>query len=133
MILAPAVAPCRSCPYRRDVPSGIWHAEEYAKLPPYDRETGFQPTSVFLCHQQDGRACAGWVGVHDMDESLGLRVAVLRGMVEDADVFLDYTTATPLFASGTEAAAHGMRDLLDPGPQAQTAMTRITKKHAKRV
>jgi hypothetical protein len=43
------------------VPSGAWVAEEYAKLPAYDRPTGEQPAGLFLCHQQDGRACAGWV------------------------------------------------------------------------
>ena len=29
--------PCASCPYRCDVPSGVWHPDEYAKLEVYDR------------------------------------------------------------------------------------------------
>lgn len=24
--------PCETCPYRRDVPSGVWSADEYRKL-----------------------------------------------------------------------------------------------------
>lgn len=54
-IKAPAKNPCGSCPYRRDVPSGIWSEEEYDKLPQYDLPTGDQPPNVFLCHQQNGR------------------------------------------------------------------------------
>jgi hypothetical protein len=70
--------PCGSCPYRRDVPSGIWDASEYAKLPGYD--AGWpdeQPTAAFFCHQQDDELCSGWVGCHNMVESFGLRLAFL--------------------------------------------------------
>lgn len=49
-VRGPAPQPCASCPYRRDVPSGIWAAEEYAKLPAYDADTPFQPPHLFLCH-----------------------------------------------------------------------------------
>jgi hypothetical protein len=31
-----AARPCASCPYRKDVPSGIWAAHEYTKLLAYD-------------------------------------------------------------------------------------------------
>ena len=63
--LPPARTPCATCPYRTDVPSGVWAPEEYAKLLAYDEETAYQPLSVFLCHQVDGRVCAGWAGCHD--------------------------------------------------------------------
>jgi len=46
-------APCQSCPYRRDVPSGIWAHEEYEKILDYDNETGHQPMKVFMCHQAE--------------------------------------------------------------------------------
>lgn len=30
--LTPRKTPCASCPYRKDVPSGVWEASEYEKL-----------------------------------------------------------------------------------------------------
>jgi hypothetical protein len=36
---APTKYPCPSCPYRKDVPSGVWAPEEYDKLPAYDNDT----------------------------------------------------------------------------------------------
>lgn len=63
-IKEPAPRPCESCPYRKDVPSGVWAEEEYRKLPDYDQETMKQPMGVFLCHQQNQRVCGGWAGVH---------------------------------------------------------------------
>ncbi len=74
-IHAPTAAPCGSCPYRQDVPSGVWAADEYRLLPRFDLDTAFQPLHVFLCHQNTGHLCAGWCGTHDMVENLGLRVA----------------------------------------------------------
>lgn len=71
---------CSSCPYRRDVPAGIWHADEYEKLRAYDRDTSEQPMAPFLCHQQDGTLCAGWVAVHGMN-LLGLRVGIASGKI----------------------------------------------------
>lgn len=127
---APAPRPCDSCPYRRDVPSGVWAAEEYEKLPPYDEPTHAQPTGVFLCHQQDGRICAGWAGCHDMDDSLGLRLAVTTGAlgVDDYRATLDYSSPVLLFASGTEAAEHGLRDLAAPAGPAVRAMSKISRR-----
>jgi hypothetical protein len=57
--------PCPTCPYRRDVPSGIWQASEYSKLPRYDNDVPDQlaagATGLFYCHsapdgaiQEDG-------------------------------------------------------------------------------
>lgn len=131
-ILPPAPRPCASCPYRVDVPSGVWDASEYAKLPDYDNDTMGQPTSVFLCHQVNGRACAGWAGCHDMTHSLGLRFAISTGAVDEstADAILDYTTDVPLFTSGREAADHGMARVQDPDDDAQRAMNKITRRRA---
>jgi hypothetical protein len=126
----PAPRPCVTCPYRRDVPSGVWSDEEYEKLPPFDGETWEQPPSVFLCHQQDGKLCAGWVAVHDMNESFGLRLACSTGAVapEDLDEILDYTTDVPLFDSGAEAAEHGLAEIDEPGPDAVKAVKKLTRK-----
>lgn len=129
-ILPPATNPCGSCPYRCDVPSGIWHPSEYAKLPEFDNPTMEQPRSVFLCHQNDGHLCAGWVAVHDMSQSLGLRIALSTGTIqpEHVDAILDYTTATPLFGSGQEAMVHGMCDVRKPKRKAVETQRKILSK-----
>lgn len=126
--LPPAPAPCGSCPYRRDVPSGVWSGEEYAKLGRYDGETYDQDPAVFLCHRQDGRLCAGWVAVHDMSNCLALRLALSMGVVavQDLDAIIDYTTDVPLFDSGLEAALHGIRDLRTPGERARQMIERLS-------
>jgi Family of unknown function (DUF6283) len=128
-ILSPVI-PCGSCPYRKDVPSGIWAKEEYEKLPGYDNMTALQPTTMFLCHQQDGRVCAGWAGTHDMAESLGLRIAEALGYIttETARLICDYRTDIPLFASGSEAAKHGMRKISRPSKRACSMATNILRK-----
>lgn len=122
----PAKSPCGSCPYRRDVPSGVWHPDEYSKLPEYDKPMLEQPKGLFGCHQNDGKACAGWVGVHDMDDNFAFRIAVSMGHIarEDIDGFLDYETSVPLFGSGQEACDHGMKEIEVPSERA----TRVIKK-----
>lgn len=110
----PAVRPCESCPYRRDVPPGIWHASEYDKLRRYDGETPTQPLEVFVCHQfgrgAGARICAGWAGCHDGDELFSLRWAISGGDIsaETFRAIIDYVSPVPLFGSGAEAAEHGM-------------------------
>lgn len=133
MTIVPAPRPCVSCPYRRDVPSGIWSRQEYEKLPPFDNETGFQPPSAFFCHQQDGRLCAGWVGTHDMDDSLGLRMVASLGMAseEELDAVRSYKTDVPLFSSGAEAAEHGLRDIDDPDFRARLTVDKLRRKRAR--
>ena len=123
----PAPTPCGSCPYRTDVPSGIWAREEYEKLPAYDEPTALQPIGVFRCHQLDGRICAGWAGCHDMAESLAVRIAQLDGTLtpQDADALHSYTTTTDLFTSGAAAAAHGLTDERNPSPAARRAADKI--------
>jgi len=130
----PAPRPCASCPYRQDVPSGVWAAGEYAKLPLYDAPTYAQPPRLFLCHQHDrddnrARVCGGWAGCHDGDHLLALRVAVASGeiTVQTADAIRDYVSPVPLFTSGIEAADHGMREIHDPSPAACTAIDKIAR------
>lgn len=110
-------SPCASCPYRRDVPSGIWAEAEYAKLPVYDGTIAEQAAAgavgVFCCHQRTGEICAGWAGCHDMTENLAVRIACIRDEV-DPGIF-GYESPVPLFGSGTEAAEHGLRDVGAPG------------------
>jgi Family of unknown function (DUF6283) len=119
MRLIPRSRPCSSCPYRRDAPSGLWAPQEYRKLPGYDGSTAEQIRArafgAFFCHHDDGQLCAGWVGCHDMSNNLGLRVAIAAGLNIDLDAVLAYVSPVPLFGSGAEAAAHGLRDLMAPG------------------
>lgn len=124
----PAARPCGSRPYRTDVPSGIWHPDEYDRLPAYDNDTAHQPMALFMCHQVDGRLCAGWVGCHDMDNSLAVLVAAMTGTLPDDTVqaVLDYTTPTSLFPTGQAAADHGRADVDHPSPAAVRAITKIT-------
>ena len=131
VVAGPAPRPCSSCPYRRDAPSGLWAVAEYSKLVNYDADTAYQPPHLFLCHQtsaEDSRArlCAGWVGCHG-DHLLALRLAAARGELVDAELeaTFGYRSPVPLFASGAEAAAHGMRNIEDPDPQAREAMAKI--------
>jgi hypothetical protein len=130
----PAPRPCTSCPYRRDVPSGVWHASEYAKLPRYDAETGAQPRGLFQCHQNDSddsrrRICAGWAGCHDGDELLALRLAVIFGRIsqETAQATVNYQSPIPLFESGAEAAMHGVRGINAPDSGALQAIEKIRR------
>lgn len=134
MSALPASRPCGSCPYRRDVPSGVWAPEEYDKLPPYDRPTGDQPPTAFYCHQQDGRLCAGWVGCHDMQESLGLRLALAHSRLtaEEYDVALDYVSPVPLWSSGAEAAEHGKAEIITPGVAARKAIDKLQARRQRR-
>lgn len=120
------VNPCGSCPYRRNVPSGVWHEEEYMKLPAYDNEMAEQPTSVFMCHQGDGKACAGWLGYRDPYDLLAVRLSVATGRMDPS--CMNYTGNANLFDSGAEAAAHGMRDMENPSPAAMAVMGKIERK-----
>jgi hypothetical protein len=121
--------PCPSCPYRRDVPSGIWHEDEYAKLPAYDRPTGEQPPELFHCHRAPGQVCAGWAGCHDMANNLAVRIALIRDRIGPA-VF-GYVSPVPLFASGAEAAEHGKRDIEAPGQEAERKMRQLLRLRAR--
>lgn len=116
--LAPRPTPCRSCPYRTDVPSGVWHADEYRKLAEYDRETWEQPVGVFLCHCGGGTVCRGWLDCHDKRELLALRLC--RTPLFDVPL-----SGVPVFASGTEAMVHGLRDVAAPGDQAKGVIERL--------
>ena len=115
------------------MPSGVWHPDEYAKLPRFDRPTMEQPPAVFLCHQQNSRVCAGWAGCHDMAQSLGLRLAVQSGALSggDVDAVLDFVSPVPLFGSGVEAAAHGLAELEAPGVAAQRVMEKVTQRRTR--
>jgi hypothetical protein len=122
--------PCASCPYRRDVPTGLWEASEYAKLPRYDEDTPNQPAATFHCHQQDGHVCAGWLGVGDPGELLAVRIGVMAGALDPS--CMTYTTDVPLHESHAAAARHGMSGVDDPAPDAFAVMEKILRSRSRR-
>jgi hypothetical protein len=117
--------PCASCPYRADVPAGIWDASEYAKLAAYDADTGDQPHEGFGCHQNDGRLCAGWLGHRRPMDLLAVRIGVIGGKLPP-DI-AGYTTDVALFSSGAAAAQHGTSGIEAPEPDAIAAAAKIIK------
>lgn len=117
--------PCESCPYRRDVPSGIWAREEYEKLRGYDENTAF---GTFLCHHSPdmnrNAVCRGWLSVQC--ESAAARLAVLSGQVTDEQRYA--TPLVPLYASGNEAADAGIRGIKRPNAKARKLIDRLKAK-----
>ena len=116
--------PCSACPYRLDVPSGVWDASEYDKLRGYDRPTGEQPWQTFACHATPDHYCAGWAIVHTKRgnpfDLLALRLFGYPTIP---------TTKIPLFASGNDAADWGQRDITTPSEEAVDTMVRLTRKY----
>jgi Family of unknown function (DUF6283) len=128
--LKPRKTPCASCPYRRDVPSGVWATDEYDRLPGYDGPTGEQAMAgalgVFLCHNDpDKSVCAGWSHLAD-ENTLALRLAEIFDREVDVQAVLDYQTSVPVFASGAEAAEHGKRDIEAPSDEAIKTVRKVT-------
>lgn len=125
----PSKAPCGTCPYRLDVPAGIWSADEYLKLPRYDGDTGDQfmkgAVGLFFCHQNDGCLCAGWVGCHDTRHLAALRLQRVHPAT------YDYESPVPLFGSGAEAAAHGLAGVENPSEEAKAAILKLLRKSAR--
>lgn len=116
--------PCPACPYRRDVPSGVWAPEEYDKLRRYDAPTADQPPKAFLCHATPERLCHGWAVTHSQ-RGHDFDLLALRFMFHDAKV--PAAPAVPLFSSGNEAADHGQRDVRTPSQEAKEAMDRLLR------
>jgi hypothetical protein len=113
-------SPCSNCPYRRDVPSGIWAFEEYERLRDYDRETASQPTAAFGCHSTPDKYCHGWAVVHS---SRGHAYELLALRLRQVEVTC--RAAMPLFGSGGEAADHGQVEIEAPGLRARRMINRL--------
>lgn len=127
--------PCASCPYRKNVPSGVWDAEEYAKLPNYDGETFEQAHGVFICHNGGGiddnsKLCRGWTDCHDGNHLLALRIAQMEGSQLPDGAF--EKSSTDVFDSGFDAYAHGMTGVDDPDEKAQRLIDSLQTKRAQK-
>lgn len=115
--------PCQSCPYRKDVPSGVWHPDEYVKLLEYDKDTAEQPLAVFMCHSGDAEhtLCRGWLECHG-DQLLSLRLALIRGQFTfDAIGVCD----VEIFDTALEAAEHGMAEINNPSEKAHETISKV--------
>lgn len=120
-------APCKSCPYRCDVPSGVWAENEYDKLPQYDGEIIEQVmkggTALFLCHQRDNNLCAGWLATHGSDNLLAMRLHAHQVKEE----VWGYESPVPVWSSGQEACDHGKAEIEEPGEKAGKIIDRLTR------
>lgn len=117
--------PCATCPYRRDVPSGLWAATEYAKLPEYDQLTANQPIVAFFCHTSPEFLCTGWAVCHENRER-GRELLALRLIEGSYGQCIEIPeTTVPLFTSGRAAARHGMRDIDKPSRRAILAIRKL--------
>lgn len=127
--------PCSSCPYRCDVPSGLWAFAEYEKLREYDAPTSQQPWAVFMCHATPDHYCNGWALCHqnrgpDPDDPASRHPFALFALrlSREWDGVLPEGTV-PLFASGNDAADHGQRDISEPTQEARDAVARLSRKY----
>jgi hypothetical protein len=124
--------PCTTCPYRCDVPSGVWAEEEYQKLPAYDRPTWEQPAALFMCHQKNNGLCTGWLQSHanrphDVD-LLALRMNYRKLDVKQVSGVALSKPIVALFRSGAAAMRHGLKAISRPGRKAKQAMQRLVAK-----
>ena len=124
-------SPCPSCPYRRDVPPGVWAASEYDKLPAYDLDIADgQPIGAFHCHSTPDQLCSGWLACHGPRNLLGVRMLLAFGRADPK--VLDAWTDVPVFGSGREAAEHGKSGIDNPPEEATAAQEKIVRARKRR-
>lgn len=111
--------PCPTCPYRRDVPPGIWAAAEYDRLRAYDQPTGEQPVAGFGCHTDPAVYCHGWAVV---GSTRGHAFDLLALRINPVEI---PPAAVALFPSGAAAADHGLAGVDDPPAAARAAIARL--------
>lgn len=125
----PRRSPCGSCPYRVDVPPGVWDASEYGLLPMYDGDIGDQVEAKafapFYCHQADGRICSGWLGVGDPVNLLAVRIGIVDGRLDPSCV--GYLTRVRLHSSHGAAAAFGLSRIENPPVEAREVVAKILR------
>lgn len=118
--------PCTACPYRRDVPSGVWEHHEYEKLRAYDEPTHEQPFEMFHCHATPEHLCSGWAIVHTSRGHENDLLALRCRMAGYPDIPV---TDIPLWSSGNEAADHGQAEIETPSTEALEVVERLLRKY----
>ena len=116
---------CSACPYRKDVPSGVWDHAEYEKLRPYDNITPEQPFMGFACHATPEYFCHGWAVVHTSRGSEFDLIALRFRPCEIPE------PSTEFFESAEAAADWGQELADEPPVEAVTAIEKLTKQHSR--
>jgi hypothetical protein len=111
-----------------DVPSGVWHEDEYKKLPAYDRELSLQPRALFMCHHNDDCLCGGWLKTHGATNLL----SILLTREELDPSITDYNPDVDVFETGAAAAAHGINEIDNVGREARIKIINLMRKQALR-
>jgi uncharacterized protein DUF6283 len=91
--------PCKSCPYRRDAPLGLWHRSEFENLLAHDANE--LHGAMFGCHKdrerppEERRFCVGWLldqkrrGLPSIQLRLQLRVGGDEALARALDEITD--------------------------------------------
>ena len=116
---------CSACPYRKDVPSGVWDHAEYEKLRPYDAETWEQPSAAFMCHATPDFYCHGWAVVHTSRDHQYDLLALRFRPCEIPE------PSTEFFETADEAADWGQELADAPPDEAIATIEKLTKQHAR--
>lgn len=82
--------PCNNCPWRRDAEPGYWDPDHFRDIWSNCQDDGL---SVMLCHkatalpeaERGDLVCQGWARVMGY-EAIGVRIAVLSGRLDPAEV-----------------------------------------------
>lgn len=96
--------PCKTCPYRLDVPAGTWHLEEFQKLVENEVRSERGPAGVlYECHATKAapQVCAGWLLDHKRTgpRSIPLRIALMADPAA-REAWAQVTAAgAPMYAS----------------------------------
>lgn len=73
--------PCEQCPWRADLPTGVFPAEAFRLSAPTSYDAAM---STFACHMsgtEKAATCAGFL-LRNADNNLGVRLAAMRGDVK---------------------------------------------------
>lgn len=115
--------PCGACPYRRDVPPGVWAPEEYEKLGTYATTADGEITiAPFGCHASPELLCNGWANVER--DSIAMRFLEMREGPIDVP-----PSNVPLYDTGAEARDAGLAGVTEPDRAARATMARLAAKH----
>lgn len=90
---------------------------------------------MFHCHKQNGCVCRGWIDTHGNQgegrDLISLRMASSIDMSEIAKAIKE-GPQVPVFESGAEACAHGLRDIDNPSKAAVAVGEMVTKIHERK-
>jgi hypothetical protein len=88
-----------------------------------------QPQSLFMCHQNDGCLCGGWLLTHGTDNLLALR---MHAGNLDPSVWT-YAPDVPVFPSGKAAAEHGVSGVDNPSDEARRKIEGLVRQRCSKL